>query len=75
MAVEPTPVVTREMVYEWLTEFKQSRKRNLRKFLEDKLAGQTNLLVDTRGRDGRDAMTPLIDLILDDVKSYEVSNG
>ena len=62
------------MVYEWLVAFNKSKQKDLRKYLEGKLAGQTPL-VDTRGRDGRDATTPLIDLILDDAKSYGVLDG
>jgi len=63
-------MVTREMVYEWLSSFKESKKKDLRAFLEDKLGDAKALTVDTHARDGRNATTPLIDLILDDIDTY-----
>jgi len=74
MAVE---IVTREMVYDLLVEFKKGKKKkkDLRTFLTEELGDHATTHVDTHARDGRGPSTPLMDLIMDDISSYGLIDG
>jgi len=66
--------VTREMVYDWLVEYTADEPdQTLREFLEDKLEELhlKDATVSTVQHEDRPDETPLVDMILDDIPSYE----
>lgn len=81
MAVKPRDLpITREQVSEWLTGYKRAKNlpsfnTGLREHLAKKIADLKldDTMVDTSGHEDRAAITPVLDMILDDLESYGYS--